>query len=599
MPATEELCRELLTRVHHCRQANTSNCLTETNDYMRTCNDQFYNSFTNLTGQIRACFRRVAAIIKGNITAISQDYHFFEVSQWCERFIAAAALAITMKIVLAMHPTHTHDHMAVMQHLYKHVDNIQNTHVANSTQKMSGMRGQTALLEMIVLDRSNFKYPCPSWNGPGSEKTHSIFGLTSVPNNFEPLPWFKQNFEGTEQSEFRNIFDQVTSDSSVSNAPIVRQLLGHLGEGGYGTVSSVNVSHGIDPPGVYAQKVNKFTKRSETTETASYVKKNGLPVGYVREIILMRLEASANVIGSMNVVRCLGVSYKLWPDLELTLFMNRYSMDLQTFVTRKRLIPDKLPKYIKDLVSGLHYMKHVMGTVHRDIKPENILVDMQNENNYVLKFSDFGVARRALPIPTTADYAQTLTNGVQYIHGTGVKINFSYTPAENLLHSMQEVALDSRHVTQSFAGDVWSVACVIYFMYSGHAWFAYTRTDDYETECSMLLDQIYAQLGSPDNPCVLYNASYKGKRFNATFTMSSDMPQALRQLLLDMTKATNYDPRTRITPEMILQKFNFNGREVITRPQQAPSLGRLQPAQTRAAARRLAAAPYTKHQPTR
>ena len=49
---------------------------------------------------------------------------------------------------------------------------------------------------------------------------------------------------------------------------------------------------------------------------------------------------------------------------------------------------ERLRKYLRDFLVGLHYLHNYAKIVHRDIKPDNLLID----ENDTLKIADFGVA---------------------------------------------------------------------------------------------------------------------------------------------------------------------------------------------------------------
>lgn len=104
----------------------------------------------------------------------------------------------------------------------------------------------------------------------------------------------------------------------------------------------------------------------------------------------------------------------------------------------KALMPRHVKRIFRQILLGVEHL-HKIGILHCDIKPENILLD----ENYNIKIADFGHSRILLD-----NKADDISLDVGTFGYRAVEILFGESSA-------------------SFSLDVWSCACVLYYMAEG------------------------------------------------------------------------------------------------------------------------------------
>ncbi|UKZ75433.1 hypothetical protein TrVFT333_003118 [Trichoderma virens FT-333] len=113
-------------------------------------------------------------------------------------------------------------------------------------------------------------------------------------------------------------------------------------------------------------------------------------------------------------------------------------------VTNTRLSEEDARKVFLQLFSGLYFL-HSQGWIHRDIKPENIL--LADEENLVIKISDFGLAKKISPSTEKWEWVTTLCGTPSYV-------------APEILTSNEERKY-------GFPVDIWSCGVVLYICLCG------------------------------------------------------------------------------------------------------------------------------------
>lgn len=89
---------------------------------------------------------------------------------------------------------------------------------------------------------------------------------------------------------------------------------------------------------------------------------------------------------------------------ELFIIMERCDYDLKKFITSNQIQLFILPydeilifkfkcEWIKQMINSLMYI-HEKRLIHRDIKPSNFLIKKDENNEWILKLSDFGYSRK-------------------------------------------------------------------------------------------------------------------------------------------------------------------------------------------------------------
>ncbi|OQS54496.1 CDC28 [Ecytonucleospora hepatopenaei] len=217
-----------------------------------------------------------------------------------------------------------------------------------------------------------------------------------------------------------------------------------IGEGAYGTVyKAVN----RDTNEVVALKKVKISEEDE-----------GIPATTIREIILLKNLKHPQIVELLEIIHKNDKIYLVFEYLksDLKKVMNENNTKGIKF-TYKQIL-----KISKQLLKAIFYC-HSKNIFHRDIKPQNILVN----NDFEIKLADFGLARGAA-VPLRV-YTQEI-------------ITLWYRPPELLLG---KTYYDS-------SVDIWSIACIMYEMYTSEVLFQGT------SEITQI-HKIYDVLGVPNN----------------------------------------------------------------------------------------------------
>lgn len=160
------------------------------------------------------------------------------------------------------------------------------------------------------------------------------------------------------------------------------------------------------------------------------------------------MRISGNVV-SHNVVSCTAT----YPDGEYPFF----AMPLIVGSNLRAIVENGGPmsvaasiRYVRDIAQGLRAIHNAHQLIHRDITPQNVIVRQSDDAALIL---DLGTARRSLvaKLSLNHDTIAELTRGNMLIGTPG--------------YMAPETSLYSRNVT--YAADIYSLACVWFFMLSG------------------------------------------------------------------------------------------------------------------------------------
>ncbi|CAL9702501.1 unnamed protein product [Knipowitschia caucasica] len=218
-----------------------------------------------------------------------------------------------------------------------------------------------------------------------------------------------------------------------------------VGSGAYGTVCSA-----IDQKTAEKVAIKKLYRPFQSLIHAKRA---------YRELRLLRHIQHDNVISLLNVFT---------PASTLDTFQTFYmvmpfvAQDLGHIMKKKRLTDRIITYLFYQLLRGLKYI-HSAGIIHRDLKPENLAVN----ENCELKILDFGLAR----------HTET--------EMTGYVVTRWYRAPEIIFNWM--------HYTQTV--DVWSAACILAEMITGHVLFPGNDSIDQ-------LNKIMRLTGTPDSSMV-------------------------------------------------------------------------------------------------
>lgn len=235
-----------------------------------------------------------------------------------------------------------------------------------------------------------------------------------------------------------------------------------------------------------------------------------------RELRLLRHIHHDNVICLLDVFT---------PDSSLEKFQTFYmvmpfvAQDLGHIMKRRRLTDRVITYLFYQLLRGLKYI-HSAGIIHRDLKPGNLAVN----ENCELKILDFGLARQ-----TESEM-------------TGYVVTRWYRAPEIIFNWM--------HYSQTV--DVWSAACILAEMITGHVLFPGNDSIDQ-------LKKILALTGTPAPSLVQKMQSkdarsyvqglptQKKKNFKEVFSSMDSKAVAVLEAMLSL------DPECRLTAQQGLQ----------------------------------------------
>lgn len=219
------------------------------------------------------------------------------------------------------------------------------------------------------------------------------------------------------------------------------EVLWKLGEGGFSMV--------------YAAKDKKLCKdvAIKKMKDARGVESHGISKDVLREC------ASLRELSHPNIIRLLGL---FMGKSSIWLILERMDQSLGDYIPYKVMNRRHRIDIMRQIALGLAFC-HSRGVMHRDIKPQNILVSKKAP--FTVKLADFGHGRK-FNVPLRA-YSQTVCT---------------------MWYNSPELLLGMKMYNTSH--DVWSYACVMFFVYEGYHLF----TGD--SEISMQW-QIFAVLGTP------------------------------------------------------------------------------------------------------
>ena len=203
------------------------------------------------------------------------------------------------------------------------------------------------------------------------------------------------------------------------------KILGNLGEGAFSTVMKAQMTDiGSITTGV-----------TISTSQVPFVAIKKLKKKYTnwQDCINLREVKSLKVLSHNNIIKLREV---LRENLELFLVFDFCEFNLcqvLPFISSTR----EMQSIMLQLLLGIGYA-HKYGYFHRDIKPENILFCLEN-NQYVLKVADFGLAREIRSRPPYTEYVSTRW----------------YRAPELLL----------KYKKYSSPVDIWAIGCILAEMY--------------------------------------------------------------------------------------------------------------------------------------
>ena len=277
-----------------------------------------------------------------------------------------------------------------------------------------------------------------------------------------------------------------------------------IGEGAYGTVyKAVN----RDTDEVVALKKVKISEEDE-----------GIPATTIREIILLKNLKHLQIIELIEIIHKNDKIYLVFEYLksDLKKVMNENIAKGIKF-TYKQIL-----KISKQLLQAIFYC-HSKNIFHRDIKPQNILVN----DDFEIKLADFGLARGAA-VPLRV-YTQEI-------------ITLWYRPPELLLG---KTYYDS-------SVDIWSIACIMYEMYTSDVLFQGT------SEITQI-HKIYDVLGIPDNNVwdgVKNRDNYKPSNYIPKYNNAFDKIKHI-EFKEVLEKMLRYNPKERYSARELLELAVF------------------------------------------
>lgn len=277
-----------------------------------------------------------------------------------------------------------------------------------------------------------------------------------------------------------------------------------IGEGAYGVV--VSATHLPSQRVVAIKKISPFDHSMFCLRT-------------LREIKLLRHFQHENIISILDLLR----PSSLEDFKEVYLVQERMETDMHRVIRTQELSDDHCQYFIYQTLRALKAL-HSANVLHRDLKPSNLLLNA----NCDLKLCDFGLARSALPPPSTA------ANDASTFMTEYVATRWYRAP---------EVMLTFKEYTRAI--DIWSVGCVLAEMLSGKALFP---GRDYHHQLSLILeilgtpslDDFYAINSARSREYIRALPFRKKKNFAQLFPNANPLAVDL------MEKCLTFNPKRRI-----------------------------------------------------
>ncbi|ORD94510.1 CDK1 [Enterospora canceri] len=245
----------------------------------------------------------------------------------------------------------------------------------------------------------------------------------------------------------------------------------------------------------------------------------GIPATTIREIILLKGLKHPSIIELLNVIHKRDDIYLVFEYLKTDL---RRILN-QNIKSGTRLDYETVLRMSRQLLEAVFFC-HSRNIFHRDIKPQNILVS----DDFCVKLADFGLARNAT-VPLRV-YTQEI-------------VTLWYRPPELLL--------GAKYYDSSV--DIWSLACIMYELYTNHVLFPG------ESEIDQL-HKIFHVLGVPRNEewnGVENMPNYDTRNYTPKFSqkLQEIKHDEFRSILMKMLR---FNPMDRMSAAEILSSDLFS-----------------------------------------
>lgn len=282
------------------------------------------------------------------------------------------------------------------------------------------------------------------------------------------------------------------------------QVLDVIGEGAYGVV--VSAMHVPTQQKVAIKKITPFDHSMFCLRT-------------LREIKLLRHFQHENIISILDLLK----PPSLEDFKEVYLVQELMETDMHRVIRTQELSDDHCQYFIYQTLRALKAL-HSANVLHRDLKPSNLLLNA----NCDLKLCDFGLARSALPPPSSAAN-EASTFMTEYV--------------ATRWYRAPEVMLTFKEYTRAI--DIWSVGCVLAEMLSGKPLFP---GRDYHHQLSLILeilgtpslDDFYAINSARSREYIRALPFRKRKNFSQLFPNANPLAVDL------LEKCLTFNPKRRI-----------------------------------------------------
>ncbi|KAB5590774.1 Mitogen activated protein kinase [Ceratobasidium theobromae] len=288
------------------------------------------------------------------------------------------------------------------------------------------------------------------------------------------------------------------------------QVIDVIGEGAYGVV--VSAVHVPSQRKVAIKKITPFDHSMFCLRT-------------LREIKLLRHFQHENIISILDLLR--PASFEDFKEVYLV--QELMETDMHRVIRTQDLTDDHCQYFIYQTLRALKAL-HSANVLHRDLKPSNLLLNA----NCDLKLCDFGLARSALPPPSSA------ANDASTFMTEYVATRWYRAP---------EVMLTFKEYTRAI--DIWSVGCVLAEMLSGKPLFP---GRDYHHQLSLILevlgtpslDDFYAINSARSREYIRALPFRKKKNFAQLFPNANPLAVDL------LEKCLTFNPKRRIDVDQAL-----------------------------------------------
>ncbi|KAJ8304812.1 hypothetical protein KUTeg_018395 [Tegillarca granosa] len=292
----------------------------------------------------------------------------------------------------------------------------------------------------VVCQMSCYKLPRPEKNR--ILEINVVFCKLPRPETIEYLDIYVVSCICLDSKHWDILIQRIMADRFPSGSKTVQ-------EGGYFQVDPRFIDLRPLGYGGNGVAIDNECEKAVSIKKLNFIDRKGCKYA-LREIRLMRRLQHENIITIYEILGPNGYRIDRNSNLNtnelrcLYLVQELLDTDLYQLIQNQPFSEEHNKLFLYQLLRGLKYI-HSANVVHRDLKPANLLINVED---YVLKITDFGLARVKRGNKQTLLFSGFLTDGV----GT-------------CWYRSPELILSPRDYTKAI--DMWSVGCIFAEMLIG------------------------------------------------------------------------------------------------------------------------------------